>query len=120
MDLQMISVAVTVGAAVLGLLIAFGRMALGQFERRIGASFEQLQASIAGEREQVAAIKRQVEALSQSLPIEYVRREDWIRFSNVIDSKLDRLSDQARSDSSQTRAEIHQLRADITRNHQRA
>lgn len=113
MDLQMISVAVTVGAAVLGLLVAFGRMALGQFERRIGAGFEQLQAAIAGEREQVASIKRQVEALSQALPVEYVRREDWLRFSSVIDNKLDRLSDQSRADSNQMRAELHQFRAEI-------
>lgn len=101
MDLQMISVAVTVGAAVLGLLVAFGRMALGQFERRIGAIFEQLQASISAEREQMQMMKRQLESLSQTLPIEYVRREDWIRFSSVIDTKLDRLGDgvtQVRSD----------------------
>ena len=108
MDLQMISVAVTVGAAVLGLLVAFGRMALGQFERRISAGFEQLQDSIAGERAQVASIKRQVEALSQSLPVEYVRREDWIRFSSVIDTKLDRLSERL---SDLTRAELARVSA---------
>lgn len=106
MDMQTISVIVTVGAAVLALLVAFGRMALGQFERRIGAGFEQLQTSIAGEREQMAAMKRQLETLSQTLPIEYVRREDWIRFSSVIDAKLDRLGERL---SDLTRAELARL-----------
>lgn len=108
MDIQMVSVIVTVGAAVLALLVAFGRMALGQFERRISAGFEQLQHSINGEREQVASIKRQVEALSQSLPIEYVRREDWVRFSSVIDTKLDRLGERL---SDLTRAELARVSA---------
>lgn len=108
MEMQTIGVIVTVGAAVLGLLVAFGRMALGQFERRIGAGFEQLQNSIAAEREQMASMKKQLDTLSQTLPLEYVRREDWIRFSSVIDTKLDRLGERL---SDLTRAELARVTA---------
>lgn len=38
---------------------------------------------------------------------DYVRREDWIRFSSVIDAKLDRLADRM---SELTRAELARLR----------
>jgi hypothetical protein len=33
--------------------------------------------------------EKSVLRLRAELPVEYVRREDWIRFSTVIDSKLD-------------------------------
>lgn len=48
-------------------------------------------------------------AWESELAREYVRREDWIRFSSVIDAKLDRLSDRI---SELTRAELARLRND--------
>lgn len=57
------------------------------------------------QREQQAAMR----AWENELAREYVRREDWIRFSSVIDAKLDRLSDRI---SELTRAELARLRDD--------
>ncbi len=34
--------------------------------------------------------------LRASLPLEYVRREDWIRFSGTLDAKLDAMRDDMR------------------------
>jgi len=38
-----------------------------------------------------------VTAFHEKVPVEYVRREDWIRFSATIDGKLDRLRDDMES-----------------------
>ncbi|MEW5763702.1 MAG: hypothetical protein ACOYXN_00475 [Acidobacteriota bacterium] len=40
-----------------------------------------------------ANLERQILRLEGQLPNEYVRREDWIRFSASIDAKLDRLNE---------------------------
>jgi hypothetical protein len=36
--------------------------------------------------------------LAASLPLEYVRREDWIRFGSSIDKKLDDMRDEMRDE----------------------
>jgi hypothetical protein len=38
-------------------------------------------------------LEEKIDGLAQRLPSEYVRREDWIRFSATIDAKLDSLHD---------------------------
>ncbi len=106
MDIQQVSVIATVGAAVLGLLLAFGRMALGQFERRIGEKFSGLETSMREENRQLGELKREFQEHIKALPMEYVRREDWIRFSSLIDAKLDRLGERL---SDLQRAELQRL-----------
>jgi hypothetical protein len=68
----------------LGVLFFMGRLLVAQ----VAAS---LRAQISGLSDSTAKLEREVELLNRSLPLEYVRREDWIRFSSSIDSKLDRL-----------------------------
>ena len=41
------------------------------------------------ENAKVAGIEKDFFQLRASLPLEYVRREDWIRFVGTLDSKLD-------------------------------
>jgi hypothetical protein len=36
-------------------------------------------------------VERELLKLKAELPVEYVRREDWIRFSNTLEAKLDAL-----------------------------
>ncbi|HEY6394794.1 MAG TPA: hypothetical protein VIX12_05200 [Candidatus Binataceae bacterium] len=43
-------------------------------------------------------IERELFELRASLPLEYVRREDWIRFSGTLDAKLDAMRDEMRED----------------------
>jgi hypothetical protein len=105
MDIQLIAAIATIAAAVIGAVLALGRMALGQFERRMGEKFAALNVSIGEEKAQVKDLKTQVETLANSLPMEYVRREDWIRFSTVIDAKLDRLGERM----SEQRADIARM-----------
>lgn len=43
-------------------------------------------------------IERMLFELRLSLPLEYVRREDWIRFSATLDAKLDALREELREE----------------------
>jgi len=45
-----------------------------------------------------AQIERMFFELRISLPLEYVRREDWIRFSATLDAKLDALREELREE----------------------
>lgn len=97
-------IAVTLALAFLGLVFGFGRILLAQFERRMAERFraqdEQRALEIQGVRRDIAdnaaeirSMKEHQSALATMLPLEYVRREDWIRFSAAIDHKLDRLAE---------------------------
>lgn len=57
--------------------------------------------------EQQQAQQQAMREWETQLVRDYVRREDWIRFSSVIDAKLDRLADRM---SELTRAELARLR----------
>ncbi|HVA39169.1 MAG TPA: hypothetical protein VNF49_00775 [Candidatus Binataceae bacterium] len=43
-------------------------------------------------------IERGLYELRASLPLEYVRREDWIRFSGTLDAKLDAMREEMRQE----------------------
>jgi len=94
-----------------GLVVLFGRVLLAQFEKRMGERFAAMEAARAADKEaagmqlqaieqrvasndtHLADVQRTVDSLRAELPLQYVRREDWIRFGATIDAKLDRLAD---------------------------
>ena len=43
-------------------------------------------------------VERELLKLKAELPVEYVRREDWIRFSNTLEAKLDALRAELRAE----------------------
>jgi hypothetical protein len=88
--------------ALLGLIFGFGKVLLTQFEKRME---ERMHAQDLLRSEQLSTIGREVtsahakadavtaefRALVASLPLEYLRREDWIRFSATIDRQFERV-----------------------------
>lgn len=99
-----LGIAVTLALAFLGCIFGFGRILLGQVEKRIAERFraqddarelqlESIKTRQAEEAIRVAGLGEKVADLGRVLPLEYVRREDWIRFSASIDHKLDRLAE---------------------------
>lgn len=106
-----VGVGATLLVAFLGLVFAFGRVLLSQFEKRmderakaaqelreketqgIDESMQQLRERISFENGRISTLTEKLETFMSTLPLEYVRREDWIRFSATIDTKLDRLAD---------------------------
>lgn len=43
-------------------------------------------------------LERALFELRAALPLEYVRREDWIRFSGTLDAKIDAMRDEVRTE----------------------
>jgi hypothetical protein len=79
-----------------GLNLAAIRWMLGQYEAELGSRLEAMKR---GGTEFSHSVERELLKLKAQLPVDYVRREDWIRFSNTLEAKLDAL-----------RAEISELR----------
>lgn len=85
-------VIVTVAVCVVGLMIGFGKLLLYMYDQRACERHKNLAEKLDGEAQRVEHLQQRVDNLHQRLPLDYVRREDWIRFSGMIDAKLDRLA----------------------------
>ncbi len=62
----------------IGVLTAFGRVMLDKLDKRLD-----------GINERVMALEKEVSNMKASMPLEYQRREDAIRFETVLNAKLD-------------------------------
>ncbi|HLJ43136.1 MAG TPA: hypothetical protein VKT12_02870 [Candidatus Binataceae bacterium] len=51
-------------------------------------------------------VERQMMRLKAQLPLEYVRREDWIRFSSTLDAKLDAMRTELRAEMTELKERI--------------
>ena len=83
---------------VAGLLVLFQGLSfwaikwlLERSQRAIDLRFDALEQGNKQGREATWALERDFLRLRADLPNDYVRRDDWIRFSTVIDAKLDAL-----------------------------
>ncbi len=52
-------------------------------------------------------IERSVFELRASMPLEYVRREDWIRFSGSLDAKLDAMREEMREEIAEVKDRLY-------------
>lgn len=77
---------------VVGGFLAMAKLIVSQTKAAIEAKQDTLEKSITGLQESVAQLEKEVEQSNRLLPIEYVRREDWIRMGASIDGKFDRLA----------------------------
>jgi hypothetical protein len=64
----------------------------------VHAMFERHQRLSSRDDERWSQLERAIYELRVLLPIEYVRREDWIRFSATLDAKMDGLRDEMREE----------------------
>ena len=62
------------------------------------AMFERHQRAASRVDERWTQLERAIYELRVLLPIEYVRREDWIRFSATLDAKMDGLREEMREE----------------------
>jgi hypothetical protein len=53
-------------------------------------------------------IERELMQLKATMPVEYVRREDWIRFSNTLEAKIDAMRAEVRAEIADLRARMYQ------------
>ena len=64
----------------------------------VHAMFERHQRLASRDDERWSQLERAIYELRVLLPIEYVRREDWIRFSATLDAKMDGLREEMREE----------------------
>lgn len=101
---------ITLLIAFFGCVAGFGKLLLGQFEKRLGEKFEaqetlrteaaarwdsrfdDLQKASAVEAQNWHRVERDLLTLRADLPNQYVRREDHIRHEVVINAKLDAIN----------------------------
>jgi len=92
-----------------GAVWAFGKVLLDQVEKRLGerfsaqettraeaqkhwdTKFSAIEAAGREESSQWQRIERELLSLKAELPVQYVRREDYIRNQTVIEAKIDRV-----------------------------
>jgi hypothetical protein len=86
-------VQVTLTIAIGGLLLALLHRWITAIERRIDERLQQLGESQRSEDTAIRKLAGEIEDLRDGLPQEYVRREDWIRFSAVLEAKIDRIAE---------------------------
>lgn len=95
-----------VAAFIVGLVVSFGRVLLGQFEKRMREAFDaqeklrdaRLKAIEDRQEREGQLVKQLVDEMRRmaaDLPMRYVQREEHIRVSTVIDAKLDRINEKA-------------------------
>jgi hypothetical protein len=53
-------------------------------------------------------LERELLQLKAQLPVDYVRREDWIRFGNTLEAKLDAMRAEVRAEISELRERMYQ------------
>ncbi len=76
------------------------------FERHEGVLAEQV-ATLKREGSDFShEIEREVMRLKAQLPLEYVRREDWIRFSSTLDAKLDAMRAELRTEIAEIKERV--------------
>ncbi len=83
----------------LGSMGTFGKILLDQIEKRENERHSTLEAQLAAiervTREEAAQwqrVERELLSLKAELPLNYVRRDDFVRIQSVIESKLDGLA----------------------------
>ncbi len=78
------------------------------FERHERGVIGQLQALKREGTDFSHQVERELLKLKAQLPLEYVRREDWIRFSSTLDAKFDAMRIEMREEIEQIRERLEE------------
>ncbi|HZP45344.1 MAG TPA: hypothetical protein VFB15_06830 [Candidatus Binataceae bacterium] len=89
----------------IGLNLGALRWLLGQYGREASSRIEALSRDGS---EFSRGVERELLRLKAQLPMDYVRREDWIRFSNTLEAKLDALRAEVRFEIVELRDRIYE------------
>ena len=104
--------------ALISALLVFMGLNLGAMQwllSRHEATRDENTAAIGKNRDYVAALETKLLELRGELPMEYVRREDWIRISNTLEAKLDAMRAEMREEQQRLRAEVMSKIDELTR-----
>ncbi len=90
---EVLAVLLTVVALLNGGLIWGVKFLLDRTMKHIDTQLQDLKEQYAEDSKELVRIEKEFLQFRAQLPEQYVMRTDWIRFSNVIDEKQDRLND---------------------------
>lgn len=82
---------ISMALSFLGMLAAGGKMLLTQIEKRLNERFEALEVARKESESGWARLEREFLEFRADMPLNYVRREDYLRGQTIIESKLDAL-----------------------------
>lgn len=91
LDWRVAGMLVTLVVAWSGLLVAAIKWLLDRHSQHIDRRFSELEKHDTAEQLRVERLRSELQAVRIEMSRDYVRREDWIRFSGLIDAKLDKL-----------------------------
>lgn len=83
---------VTLMITVFGAFAGWGKLMLAQHQKHLDMRFSTLEDAQKKESVSWQRVERELMNLKAELPINYVRREDYIRGQSVIEAKLDGLA----------------------------
>lgn len=89
---QLVSLVATLAIALISAFFALVKMLLNQHQRHQDQRFDAIEMAAKEESGQWQRVERQLLTLQAELPLNYVRREDYIRGQSVIEAKLDGLA----------------------------
>jgi hypothetical protein len=73
----------------------------------VRSMLERHRSSTLRDSERWQEVERSLFELRALLPLEYVRREDWIRFSGTLDAKLDALREEMREEIADVKERLY-------------
>lgn len=79
-------------ATMIGAFWGMGKALIAQTNRQIDIQFAAISEMLQKQQEFDRRLERELMELKSSLPLEYVRREDYIRGQSLIEAKLDGLA----------------------------
>lgn len=74
------------------IIVAAGKVIAGQFERRISERFDIIERAREAEAAGISSLEREFMRWKAELPVQYVRREDYVRGQSIVEAKLDGLA----------------------------
>lgn len=88
---QLIGMFAALFTFMLGAIVALGKVALKQFEDRQNSRFTAIEQAVSKRDDDFTRLEREWMKFLAELPVQYVRREDYVRGQSVIEAKLDAL-----------------------------
>ncbi|MDP1527717.1 MAG: hypothetical protein Q8M20_18085 [Rhodocyclaceae bacterium] len=96
---QLIGIAGGVLTAFISVIFAAGKLFLSQLERRLDGRFKSLDSrfgtleqAFASDAKEWQRIEREILLMKADMPVQYVRRDDYIRNQTIIEAKIDGLA----------------------------
>jgi len=93
LDWQMFAVLSGIFVAWNAFLVAIIRYFIVRSVAGMDKKFDDIESDMEKEAERRRELENRLHSLETDLPNRFVQREDWIRFSSVIDKKMDKLNE---------------------------